>query len=167
MLARYGPVVAGLRWVPLGSGGGTERQNEDGEPEISFPPPEAAAPPPTATLELKVGNHTIAEDIGRGVHTLVHAYPIARSVDLETGTELYWRELDTFTIRDHDPLSARVLCERTASIARGGWSVRLEATSTMSADETTFHVNHELRAFDGARPAFANAWSFAIPRDGV
>ena len=109
------------------------------------------------------------ELVAVGLHRLTAEalHPIARSVDLETGTELYWRELDTFTIRDHDPLSARVLCERTASIARGGWSVRLEATSTMSADETTFHVNHELRAFDGARPAFANAWSFAIPRDGV
>jgi hypothetical protein len=132
-----------------------------------FAEPEHAPQPASATLHLEPGNHTITEDVGAGRHQLVHAYPTAHALDLESGLEIRWREPDTFTVVEGDPLSAQVRCERSVSLGRGSWRVRLEAAATMAADAEVFHVNHELRAYAGDEPAYSGAWSFAIPRDGV
>jgi uncharacterized protein len=144
------------------------RRPWDAEPAPgSFEQPQHAPQPAVATLHMERGNHTITEDIGGGTHQLVHAYPHHRTLDLESGIEMRWREPDTFTVVEDDPLSAAVRCERSVEVGRGAWHVRLEATATMTADADTFYVNHELRAFDAGAPAYAGAWSFRIPRDGV
>jgi putative CocE/NonD family hydrolase len=132
-----------------------------------FGGPEHAPRPAAATLHLEPGNHVITEDVGGGRHQLVHAYPTHHTLDLESGIEIRWREPDTFTVVEGAPLSAQVRCERSVSLGRGAWSVRLEAEATMAADADAFHVTHELRAYAGDEPAYSEAWSFRLPRDGV
>jgi hypothetical protein len=136
-------------------------------PVGGFGEPERAPHPDTATFQLEPGNHVITEDVGGGRQQLVHAYPAHHTLDLESGIEIRWREPDTFTVVEGAPLSARVRCERSVTIARGSWSVRLEAEATMGADADAFHVTHELRAYAGDEPAYSGAWSFRLPRDGV
>jgi uncharacterized protein len=138
-----------------------------GAPIGGFGAPERAPRPASATLHLEPGNHLISEDVAAGRHQLVHAYPTHHTLDLESGIEVRWREPDTFTVVEGSPLSAQVRCERSVTLGRGDWSVRLEADATMTADADAFHVTHQLRAYEGEVPAYAGAWSFRLPRDGV
>jgi putative CocE/NonD family hydrolase len=144
------------------------RTGWDAEPNPEpFPPPEAAPSPPDVTLAFEPGDHTVSRSIAAGSTQLVHSYPSFHTRFPESGIELRWREPDTFTIDDDDPLSARVRCERAVTISRGDWSVTIESTSTMQADREHFLVTGELRAYEGSAAAHARSWSFRIPRDHV
>jgi hypothetical protein len=144
------------------------RRAWEGEPAVrEFGPPEQAITPETATLAFKPGDLAISRSIAGNTSQLVHSYPSFHTLFAESGIEMRWREPDTFTIDEDDPLSARVECERSATISRGDWSVTIEARSTMQADADTFYVTADLRAFEGGRAVHAGAWSFRVPRDFV
>jgi len=89
-------------------------------------------------------------------------------IDLEGGTHVRMALANRFSIREDDPLSARVECDRTFSaVYPGHGAVRVETRSSMTADATTFHVLDALEAYADGRRVFAKAWSRAIPRDGI
>jgi putative CocE/NonD family hydrolase len=132
-----------------------------------FQPAEASPPLPAVTLAFESGGHDVSRSIGEGTSRLVHRYPSFHTLLPSTGMELRWCEPDIFTIADDDPLSARVECERSVTLSRDRWRVRLEARSTMSADAEQFHVTTELRAHEGSACIHSQAWSFTIPRDHV
>jgi hypothetical protein len=52
-------------------------------------------------------------------------------------------------------------------ITRGPWDTRVVATSTMTADETTFYINCVLEGFEGQRRVLLRSWTFNVPRDHV
>ena len=135
------------------------------------PPPFAAAEqgpvPEAVTLAFEPGDHAVTRSIAGGSSQLVHSYPSFHTLFAETGIEMRSREPDTFTIDEHDPLSARVRCERSVTLRRGDWSITIEATSTMQSDADAFLVTTDLRAFEHHRAVHAGAWSFRIPRDLV
>ena len=138
----------------------------DGEPEPApFAPPEEGPRPRIDTLEFTPGDHELSTGIAAGEHRLVHRYPAFRQLHAQTGIEMAWEEPDTFTIRDGDPLSARVDCERRVEVGRGDWRIRLEARASMAADEADFHVTTELRAYENGAAVHARAWSFRVRRD--
>ena len=146
----------------------TVRRPWEGEPAVrEFGPPEQAITPETATLAFKPGDLAVSRSIAGNTSQLVHSYPSFHTLFAESGIEMRWREPDTFTIDEDDPLSARVECERSATISRGDWSVTIEVHSTMQADADTFYVTTDLRAFEGGRAVHAGAWSFRVPRDYV
>jgi hypothetical protein len=97
----------------------------------------------------------------------VHVYPSFHTRFVESGIEIRSHEPDTFTIDEADPLSARLVCERTMTLSRGGWSVTIEARSTMQANAESFLVTADLRASEDGRSVHAGAWSFRVPRDMV
>ena len=140
---------------------------EDEPSPAAFGEPEQAVVAETVTLAFAPGDHEVSRSIAAGSSRLVHRYPSFHTLFAESGLSLKWQEPDTFTINEDDPLSARVLCERSATVARGDWSVTIEAASSMQADAEAFHVTAELRAFHGSRAVHAGAWSFRIPRDLV
>ena len=139
----------------------------DEAPPPPFPAPEQAPTPEVATLALEPGDHLVTRSIGDHRSTLVHRYPSYHARFAESGTEIRWREPDTFNIDERDPLAARVSCERAVTLSRGEWGVTIEASSTMQADHDHFLVTTELRAFEGSRAIHAAAWSFRISRDHV
>jgi hypothetical protein len=144
------------------------RRPWEGEPALrEFAPPEQAVTPDTATLGFKPGDLSVSRSIAGNTSQLVHSYPSFHTLFAESGIEMRWHEPDTFTIDEDDPLSARVECERSATISRGDWSVTIEARSTMQADADTFYVTADLRAFESGRAVHAGAWSFRVPRDFV
>mgnify|MGYP001205415649 CR=1 FL=1 len=130
-----------------------------------FGPPEEAMRPETVTLAYRPGDYELAASLGHSRYQLVHRYPEFQVSWPHNGLELTWAEPDTFTITEDDPLSARVDCQRSVALARGDWSVRLEASATMAADAEQFFVTATLHAFEGEACVFANAWSYRIPRD--
>jgi uncharacterized protein len=131
-----------------------------------FDPPAEAAAPETVTLAFRPGNYELAASLGQSRYQLVHRYPEFHVRWPHSGIELSWVEPDTFTIISDDPLSARVDCYRSATLARGdGWRVRLEASSAMTADAEHFFVTTSLHAFDQDTCVFADARSFRVRRD--
>ena len=144
------------------------RRPWDGEPSPpAFAPAEQAPVPATETLALEAGDHRVSRSIGRNTSQLVHVYPSFHTRFTESGIEFRSHEPDTFTIDEADPLSARIVCERTVTLSRGPWSVSIEARSTMQANAESFLVTADLRASEGGRAVHAGAWSFRVPRDMV
>jgi hypothetical protein len=85
----------------------------------------------------------------------------------DTGVEVESRVFDTFTIREGDPLSAAVTCERRMGWRRGDVNVSVVARSRMTADAQSFQIDETIEAFEGDRRAFVRTWNRAIPRDGT
>jgi len=81
------------------------------------------------------------------------------------GLEISGSTVDTFTIVEGDPLSATARQSSTIAIGRGAWRTRIETTSTMSADATTFYVTSVLNAYEDDTRVFAKTWTFTVPRD--
>jgi uncharacterized protein len=70
-----------------------------------------------------------------------------------------------------DPLSAAVEMQRTATVARGGWSVRIQTFMRMTCSRDTFRVEASMRAFVGVQAdgdeICHRTWDHSIPRDLV
>jgi hypothetical protein len=137
------------------------------EPELGFEEAETAEPlavqftpsPRDRVLRrnLATGEHVIVEVSGHG--TGLTRYP--------DGLVTETANVDRFTIRDDDPLSAVAACERTVRVGRDEWQTRVETRSTMSAGSTDFFLVNTLEAFENDVPVFARSWTKRIPRDHV
>jgi hypothetical protein len=88
----------------------------------------------------------------------------ARLVDADVEMEV--RLIDRLTIREGDPLSAAVACERRMGRSREGWDVAVQVRSEMTADAESFLISDVLEAFESGRRVFVNARTRRIPRDG-
>ena len=75
--------------------------------------------------------------------------------------------VDIYGIVEGDPLSASVRCEWSIGLARAGWRTRVETSSVMTADASSFLLTNTLDAYEDDRRVFARSWSTAIPRDLV
>jgi len=82
-------------------------------------------------------------------------------------TEFVTRYEDTYTIGEHDPLSAATTSVRDWSLERDGWAVRVRARATMRSDAQMFHVDDTLEAWEGTRAVFLESRRISIPRRGV
>ena len=72
-----------------------------------------------------------------------------------------------YTITEGDPLSAAIRCDEAISIARDGWSTRIETTSVLTADAESFLVTDAVDAYEGDRHVFSRRSTASIPRDHV
>jgi hypothetical protein len=66
-----------------------------------------------------------------------------------------------------EPLSAETRCERTITIQRDHYRIRVEARATMSSTGDAFLVTNEVDAYEGNVRVAASRSSRAIPRDLV
>ena len=82
---------------------------------------------------------------------------------LELGTEGKF----AFDITDDDPLSATAEMQRTETIRRDGWQVRIETRMRLSCTHDTFLLRASLRAWEGASEVCHREWDRSIPRDLV
>ncbi len=86
---------------------------------------------------------------------------------LPDGLEITERTRDRFSIREGDPLSARVECDRDLGLERGGWKVAVRTRSVMTADRDAFRLLDTVEAFEGSDLVFERKWDRSIPRDHV
>jgi uncharacterized protein len=84
-------------------------------------------------------------------------------LDLELGTEGKF----AFDITDDDPLSATAEMQRTETIQRDAWQVRIETRMRLSCTRDAFLLQASLRAWEGAREVCHREWDRSIPRDLV
>ena len=133
-----------------------------------FEPPEGAPPLAVEMLRPITSKRTISHDVATGRYELTVDRPYIGGFRLlDNGREYEGSTVDTYTIAEDGPLSARVQCRSTICIGRGDWRTRVETASTMSADATTFNVTNALDAYEGNVRVFAKTWTFTAPRDLV
>jgi uncharacterized protein len=82
---------------------------------------------------------------------------------LESGTEGKF----AFDITDDDPLSATAEMQRTETIRRDGWQVRIETRMRLSCTHDAFLLRASLRAWEGAGEVCHREWDRSIARDLV
>lgn len=83
------------------------------------------------------------------------------------GTEYGSTNRNIYTIKENDPLSAKVQCDWTLTVGRDDWQTSLETSSVMTADEKNFYLVNQLIAYEGDEVVFDRTWNTAIPREFV
>ena len=86
---------------------------------------------------------------------------------LDNGLETDHRSVETFKVREGDPLSLSQHIRSTLEFQRGAWRVRVETDSLMTADASYFHLSNHLDAYEGDVRVFTKSWVTAVPRAHV
>jgi hypothetical protein len=133
----------------------------------SFEPAEIS--PPLATERVRPSRrvHTIEHDHVDGWTTMVQVNDEGRLRFLDNGLETAHRSVETFKVREGDPLSTSERIQSVVEFARDDWQVRVETDSLMTADATHFHLSNHMDAYEGDARVFTNTWTMAIPRNNV
>ena len=132
-----------------------------------FGPPEGAAAFETEALRAKESGCTIEHDVATGRFELTFVQDYGGRRRLPSGIELETTGADVFPIVAGDPLSASTRSDRSTSLARGDWNVRVETSSVLSADADAFLATNAVEAFEGDVRVFAKSWARTIPRNLV
>jgi len=83
------------------------------------------------------------------------------------GLELGTRSASRFHVDEEDPLSAAAELQRTLTMARDAWQVRIETRMRLSCTRDLFLLQGSLRAWEGAKEVCRREWDRAIPRDCI
>jgi len=148
-------VTAGSLGLPLHDGSGPER---------AFPLPDADTPWATETLRPSAHVRRTETDHVTGTVTLVIEDDFGELRDLDHGLINGSVARERWSIHPGDPLSARGECHWTDVTERDGIRMRTEARCAMWADETTFHLEARLEAFENDSLVFETGKTSAIPR---
>jgi putative CocE/NonD family hydrolase len=68
-------------------------------------------------------------------------------------------------IKDDDPLSASIEMQRTQTIRRDAWQVRIETAMRLFCTRDAFRLRASLRAWEGDSEVCHRNWDHSIPRD--
>jgi uncharacterized protein len=140
------------------------RASDEGLP--AFGEPEAAAQLPVDEREPGSATRRVERDFVTGEAVLTYEFGGGRRV-LPSGVELADWTRETFTIREGEPLSARVRCEERVELAREGVRAVVETDSEMWSDAESFHVLNRLRATENGEVVHEAERPFTVPRDHV
>lgn len=144
------------------------RASQPGDDDLPpFPAPETAPPLTMEVLRTPSTRKSIHHDLIDGMTEYRIEDDAGRSRHVDSGMEVDDRLVERYLIRDGAPLSLKVDIERALELQREAWRVRVEARSTMTADETHFHLSNHLDAYEADVRVFARSWERAIPRNLV
>ncbi|MEC8980165.1 MAG: CocE/NonD family hydrolase [SAR324 cluster bacterium] len=132
-----------------------------------FLDPECSPPVPTEELRTSSRKRTIEHEVIEDRITLTDKVDNGRYRFVEDGLETEDVGCDTLSLKEGEPLSLKVNCERKAGIGRGDWQTRVEASGTMTASLENFEVISRLEVFEGGQRIFYRTWDFQIPRGWV
>ncbi len=133
----------------------------------AFGPPEHAAALPAEASRTGARTRTFYRDFATGQLVSVSVTDDGGLRFLDSGHELDTRLVDTYTVYENQPLSARVQSDWELRVGRGDWQVRVVTNSVMTADAENFLVTNTLDAYEGEVRIYARAWNKTIPRDCV
>ncbi|MFD6530403.1 CocE/NonD family hydrolase [Streptomyces sp. NPDC060184] len=140
-----------------------------GDPAPVFVEPEQAEPlgeAVPATLDGERPERRIVRDLARGEWRL-EADPRPGGTRFHPdGLEITEDALDTFTVQQDDPLSARARSDRTVRLHRPetAWRTEITTRSETGADATHFLTSDEVVCKDGDEIVFHRTWEKRIPR---
>jgi uncharacterized protein len=141
----------------------TPRPSDDDLPP--FGPPETALALPITRLRQRRPTQTVRLDHATGAVRFEMSRDFAGAQRLPSGLEYHDHDPVTFTIREGDPLSANVRCERRIEILRDDWRTRIELRSEMTADATDYLVSSTINAYDGDTRIHTRSFNCSVPRN--
>ncbi|MCS0639076.1 CocE/NonD family hydrolase [Streptomyces sp. LP05-1] len=142
------------------------------DPRITFAEPEQAEPlgvSVPATLDEERPERLVVRDVAAGLWRLEvaprHGDPAGTRV-YPDGLELTEEVLDTYTVQEDDPLSARTCSEWTIRLHRPDlfWSATVRTRSEIGCDAESFLTTDEVICEDGDEILFHRTWEKRIPR---
>ena len=108
----------------------------------------------TATTDLVTAERVIENWSDTGQSLLVEA-----QIHFDTISR------DQYRISELHPSMTSMKCERSITMGRGDWQVRVETDSLMTADSTSFALVNQVRAFEGEELVFEQRWEKVVGRD--
>jgi len=129
--------------------------------------PECASGTPRTQIRASLWERRAERDYVTGTTTL-HTTRDDGLVKLDSnGLEFGAGMLETLSVHETDPLSARTEMRKTYEIGRDDWRTRIDTRTVLTATKESFHVSAELSAYEGETRIFNREWDEDIPRDGV
>ncbi len=117
-------------------------------------------------LRVADATRTVSYDVTSGRMQTVDVNDEGR-MRLANGLVYDSRVLNTYSIIERQPTSAKAECRREIEISRGEWNTRVETYSLMTSDKEFFHLTNVLDAYEGTVRVFTKSWTKKIPRDMV
>ncbi|MFI1396284.1 CocE/NonD family hydrolase [Streptomyces sp. NPDC020681] len=140
---------------------------------IAFEEPEQSGPPvvgSAATLDEQRPERQVVRDVATG-EWQVETDPVPDGTRVfPDGLELTETAVETYTIREDDPLSARTRSDWTARLHRpepepdAEWDVTVRTRSEITCDAADFVTENEVVCKDGDEIVFHRTWEKRIPR---
>lgn len=143
------------------------RHTED--PSITFGEPEQSEPLGVVypvTLEEPRPERLVVRDVAKGEWRLEVDPRYGGTRVYPDGLEFTEDALETYTIQQDDPLSARTRSDWRIRLHRPemSWDVEIETRSEIAADDNDFITSDEVICKDGGEVVFHRTWEKRIPR---
>ncbi|MGZ3585133.1 MAG: CocE/NonD family hydrolase, partial [Ktedonobacterales bacterium] len=134
----------------------------------AFGPPEGSPPPATEVIEAPCSCRTVVHEVESG-RTTITWYQNMLGSRRFVGSDSFYCEggTEAYSITEDDPLSAEVVSEYHVETGGEGWSTKVVASDTVTADADAFHSTCQLEAYEGETRIYARTWTEDFPRDHV
>jgi len=129
-----------------------------------FLEPECSKPLVTKYLRKSTQKKTILHDAIENCYSIKYKIDNGRYLIVEDDIETEDISCDTLSIKEGEPLSLNVCCERISEIGRGKWNTRVEALGEMKASSDDFLIKSKLKVFEREKIIFEKSWDLKIPR---
>ncbi|MFF4347782.1 CocE/NonD family hydrolase [Streptomyces sp. NPDC001530] len=138
-------------------------------PAVAFEEPEESEPLGVvvpATLDEPRPERLVVRDVAAGTWRLEVAPRYGGTRLYPDGLEFTEDALETYTISDSDPLSARARSTWSVRLHRPdlAWDARVSTTSEITCDASHFITSNEVICKDGGEVVFHRTWEKRIPR---
>ncbi|MFB7212851.1 CocE/NonD family hydrolase [Streptomyces sp. NPDC056255] len=139
------------------------------DPTIRFEEPEQSEPLGVVypvTLDEQRPERLVVRDVAKGEWRLEVDPRYGGTRVYPDGLEFTEDALETYTIQENDPLSARTRSDWAIRLHRPemAWDVRIETRSEIGADDTDFITSDEVVCKEGGEVVFHRTWEKRIPR---
>ncbi|MFI1681181.1 CocE/NonD family hydrolase [Streptomyces sp. NPDC020607] len=159
----------GFTLEPVGSALELPVRDGDLDPTITFGPAEQSEPLGVvhpATLDEQRPERLVVRDVAKGEWRLEVDPRYGGTRVYPDGLEFTEDALETYTIQEGDPLSARTRSDWTIRLHRPdlGWDTRVETRSEITCDAADFITSNEVVCKDGDEVVFHRTWEKRIRR---
>ncbi|MFK4067565.1 CocE/NonD family hydrolase [Streptomyces sp. NPDC029674] len=159
----------GFTLDPVGSSLELPVREGDFDPSITFAPPEQSEPLGVAypaTLDEQRPERLVVRDVAKGEWRLEVDPRYGGTRVYPDGLEFTEDALETYTIQEGDPLSARTRSDWAIRLHRPelGWDTRVETRSEITCDAADFITSNEVVCKAGDEVVFHRTWEKRIRR---
>ncbi|MEU9324981.1 CocE/NonD family hydrolase [Streptomyces canus] len=160
---------AGFPLEPAGSFLELPVRAREASSDIAFEEPEQSEPlgvSHPATFDEPRPERLVVRDVAKGEWRLEVAPRYGGTRVYPDGLEFTEDALETYTIDEHDPLSARTRSDWSIRLHRPelAWDATVRTRSEITCDGTDFHTSNEVVCTDGGEVVFHRTWEKRIPR---
>ncbi|MFF0081152.1 CocE/NonD family hydrolase [Streptomyces canus] len=162
---------AGFTLEPSGSFLELPVRAREAASDIAFEEPEQSEPlgvSHPATFDEPRPERLVVRDVAKGEWRLEVDPRYGGTRVHPDGLEFTEDARETYTIDEHDPLSARTRSDWSIRLHRPelAWDTTVRTRSEITCDGTDFHTSNEVVCTDGGEVVFHRTWEKRIPRTG-